>query len=91
MLTPESIPLPVGLPSSRILANVIVSLVLDDFAEAGAVDAVAAFADDLIVMTHELPAMAEAPESYLGRLGVLRGPDPPAVESERVEPIAQLI
>jgi hypothetical protein len=90
-LTDASRPLPVGLPSSPILANLIVSLVADDLASRDHVDAVAAFADDFIVMTHELPEMAESPEAYFSRLGLLRGPDPPAVDSEGVDPIASLI
>jgi hypothetical protein len=90
-LADDSIPLPVGLPSSQILANVIVSLVVDDISDVQSVDAVAAYADDFIIMTRELPRMAEPPQDYLARLGVMRSPDPPVLASELAEPVARLI
>ena len=70
-LSDRSAPLPVGLPSSRILANLIVSLARDDLASMEQIDGVAVYADDLLLMTRELPAVAESSAEYLARLGLI--------------------
>ena len=90
-LSTDSYPLPVGLPSSRILANFIVDLALGDLAALDAIEGVAAYADDLLLMYRELPAMSENPGAYLSKLGVTSGKGEPVVNSPRAAPRANLI
>lgn len=83
-------PLPVGLPSSQVLANMIVSLVVD---ELGARDAVAvgAYADDLLVMTRTLPQLREAPAPFLARLGLIETESPYELRSASTSGLGRLI
>jgi predicted amidohydrolase len=90
-LSDESFPLPVGLPSSRILANFIVDLARDDLAALASIEGVAAYADDLLLMSRELPAMSENPAEYLSRLGVTPAEGEPVVKSSQAAPVADLI
>jgi predicted amidohydrolase len=90
-LTEESSPLPVGLPSSRILANFIVDLVRGDLAELEAIEGVAAYADDLLLMSRDLPAMSENPTEYLSRLGVTPAEGEPVMISPQSAPVADLV
>lgn len=68
-------PLPVGLPSSRILANMIVSLAITDLGQVNAVVALAAYADDLVVLTPVLPTPLESISGYFERLKILDAND----------------
>lgn len=90
-LTPESVPLPVGLPSSRILANVIVDRACEDLEAQPSVEGVAAYADDLLVMSLELPAMTETPAEYLMRLGLIVDAEDPRLNSPRSQQVASLV
>ena len=90
-LTKASSPLPVGLPSSRVLANFIVDLAREDLASMPNIEGVAAYADDLLLMTRELPAMSENSAEYLSRLGIIPTVTEPALNSPRARPIADLI
>jgi len=90
-LAPESSPLPVGLPSSRILANFIVDLACEDLASMGAIDGVAAFADDVLLMTRVLPTVSETPVEYLSRLGLIPPEGTPSLNSPRANAVASLV
>ncbi len=83
-------PLPVGLPSSRLLANMIMSLVLDGIEGNPLVLAAAAYADDLILLSRTLPEMAEEPLDFLSRLGIASEGEPKLLESEVTEGLATL-
>jgi predicted amidohydrolase len=90
-LTDASFPLPVGLPSSRILANFIVDLAREDLASAANIEGVAAYADDLLLISRELPAMSENSAQYLARLGVIPAHGDPSLNSPLAIPIADLV
>lgn len=64
-------PLPVGLPSSQVLANLIMAVVLDDLATLPSIAGVAAYADDALILSPTLPDVGELAPTYLDRLGVL--------------------
>lgn len=66
-------PLPVGLPSSQILANLIMSVVIDDLRTQPNVVGVAAYADDLLVLSPEIPDIDDDanPVAYFIRLGIV--------------------
>ncbi len=81
-------PLPVGLPSSRLLANMIMSLVLDEFDANTSVLAAAAYADDLILLTRTLPGIAEEPLDFLARLDLTSEDEPDLLHAEAAEGLA---
>jgi hypothetical protein len=83
-------PLPVGLPSSPVLANMLMSLVLDDLATAPDTLAVASYADDVIVMTPSLLDLDEKPADYFARLGLSSAEDPYVLRSPSTAGLAQL-
>jgi hypothetical protein len=64
-------PLPVGLPSSRLLANMIMFLATSELVEGGDVIGAAAYADDIVVVSHLLPDVGDSVAGYLARLGIL--------------------
>jgi len=64
-------PLPVGLPSSRILANMIVSFATWDLHELDPIVALAAYADDFVALTPVLPTPLEPIKEYFQRLEIL--------------------
>lgn len=68
-------PLPVGAPSSQILANMVMSIAMRDLREATDAQGIAAYADDLIVVTRQLPEISEETGAYFRRLGIVDGPD----------------
>ena len=67
----DALPLPVGLPSSQLLANLVMSQVVADLEESPDIAAVSAYADDLMVVSPTLPAMGEETVDYLARLNVV--------------------
>lgn len=71
-LPDEAVPLPVGLPSSQILANLIVATAIRDITDIPSVEAVATYADDIVVVSRQLPEIGEAPGAFLERIGVVR-------------------
>jgi hypothetical protein len=82
------LPLPVGLPSSRLLANMIMSLVLDGFEANASVLDVAAYADDLLLLTQTLPGMAEEPLDFLARLKITSEEEPDLLRARAAEGLA---
>lgn len=64
------IPLPVGLPSSQILANVVIDRAIADLKRHTRTVGAAAYADDIVLLTDVLPQPAEPIGDYLDRLGV---------------------
>jgi hypothetical protein len=64
-------PLPVGLPSSRVLANVVVSIAVAELRAKETVVDLAAYADDVVVLTPTLPEPLEKIPRYLERIGVM--------------------
>lgn len=83
-------PLPVGLPSSRLMANMVMSLVLDEIEANAQVLAIAAYADDLVLLTRTLPAMEEEPMQFLATLGLVSEEDPGLLGAAAVEDLAKL-
>lgn len=67
-----AVALPVGLPSSQILANVIISNAIEDLVTNTQVSGLYAYADDLMIVTRELPLLGEDPTGYLERIELLR-------------------
>jgi len=65
-----ALPLPVGPPSSRILANLVMFLVADDLvANPDVIDA-ATYADDVVLLSRTLPEVRETTPEYLERLAI---------------------
>jgi hypothetical protein len=64
-------PLPVGLPSSRLLANVIMFLATSELVEHDQVIGAAAYADDIVIVSRLLPNVGDSSATYLARLGIL--------------------
>lgn len=83
--------LPVGLPSSQVLANMVVSMVLDEIDSRDGVVAVGAYADDLVVMTETLPQLREAPAPFLARLGLVEAEPPYELRSPAIADIGRLV
>lgn len=83
--------LPVGLPSSQVLANMVVSLVLDGIGSRDGVVAVAAYADDLLVMAETLPQLREAAAPFLARLGLIEATAPYELRSSATAGLGRLI
>ena len=65
------LPLPVGLPSSRVLANIIMFLAVRDLIQEGKMLGAAAYADDIVVVSRDLPQVGDSAASYLSRLGII--------------------
>jgi hypothetical protein len=70
-LRANAVPLPVGPPSSRILANLIMSLAARDIVDGTHVVAAATYADDVVLLARTLPDVHEETSEYLARLEVL--------------------
>jgi predicted amidohydrolase len=85
---PPAAPLPVGLPSSRVLANVIMFLAVRDLVQQGEVLGAAAYADDIVVVSRELPQVGDTAAAHLARLGVID--DTEALCSPNAERLAHL-
>jgi hypothetical protein len=85
-----SCPLPVGLPSSPVLANMVMSLVLGDLDAVPDTLATAAYADDVIVMTRSLLDLDEKPADYFARLGLASSEEPHPLKSPSTEGLAHL-
>lgn len=83
-------PFPVGLPSSRVLANMLMSLVLADLDAAPDTLASAAYADDIIVMTQSLLDLDEKPADYFERLGLSSAQEPYPLDTPSAEGLAHL-
>jgi hypothetical protein len=84
------LPLPVGFPSSQVLANMVMSMALGDIEARPETVAAAAYADDLIVMTKSLPDLDEKPADYFARLGLAEAEEPYALSAPTIEGIARL-
>jgi hypothetical protein len=82
-------PLPVGPPSSRVLANLIMQLVADDLLQNPHVLTTATYADDVVLLSQMLPEVREDPRDYLERIGVL-GKGDVALKSPAVTNLAEL-
>ncbi len=85
-----SSPLPVGLPSSRLLANMIMAVALGEIEARPHVLAAAAYADDLILLSRTLPEMEEAPLQLLARFGLVSAQDQERFAGEAVAELATL-
>jgi len=83
--------LPVGLPSSQVLANMVISLVLDEIGGRDGVVAVAAYADDLLVMTETMPQLREAAVPFLSRLGLIEAEAPYELKSPATSELGRLV
>jgi hypothetical protein len=91
-LDPEGAsPLPVGLPSSQVLGNMIISMALGELQELEDVVAVAAYADDITVMTTALPELREKPVEFLARLGLCGPESPHALHCESTRQLGGLV
>jgi hypothetical protein len=86
----DTVPLPVGAPSSQILANLLMSLVRRDLSGTSGALGVAAYADDLMLVTTALPDMSEEISAYLARLGVIASEDDASLQSPSVGQLAVL-
>ncbi len=67
----DAVPLPVGPPSSRVLANAIVGLVARDLIDRTQIAGIAAYADDMVAVATVHPRYGESTADYLARLGVV--------------------
>jgi hypothetical protein len=67
----QLLPLPVGAPSSRVLANLIMSLVAQDVMDKPDIIGAATYADDVVLVSRMLPDVDEAPRDYFRRLDIL--------------------
>jgi hypothetical protein len=85
---PPAAPLPVGLPSSRVLANVIMFLAVRDLVQQAEVLGAVAYADDIVVVSRELPQVGDTAASHLERLGVID--DTEALCSPKAKRLARL-
>lgn len=83
-------PLPVGMPSSRLLANMVMSLALDEIEANDEILATAVYADDLILMTRALPEMEEEPMDFLASLDLVSAEEPELLRADAVEGLARL-
>jgi hypothetical protein len=83
------IPLPVGPPSSQVLANLVIALGVADLEKKPEIDSVAAYADDLMVISRSLPEMEEDSAEYLARLQVV-DPESHKLQSPLTSPLATL-
>ncbi|HWM54108.1 MAG TPA: hypothetical protein VNO20_01780 [Solirubrobacterales bacterium] len=83
-------PLPVGPPSSQLLANMVMALVIDEIEANEEVLGAAAYADDVIVMTPALPEIEEGPAAYLARLGLCGEAAPHKLQADSLQGIARL-
>ncbi|HEX5711766.1 MAG TPA: hypothetical protein VFX85_00450 [Solirubrobacterales bacterium] len=85
-----AMPLPVGPPSSQLLANMVMALAMDEICAGKDVVGTAAYADDLIVMTRTLPEIEEEPAGYFARLGLCGEAEPHLLCAESLTGIARL-
>ena len=83
-------PLPVGPPSSQLLANMVMALAIEEICTNQEVVGAAAYADDVIVMTPALPEIEEEPASYFARLGLCGEAEPHPLRAEALAGIARL-
>lgn len=68
-------PLPVGFPSSMILANLIIATVVKELEVLDSVAGLSAYADDILIVSTTLPEVDEDPDAYLRRIEVIEGDD----------------
>ncbi|HKI83297.1 MAG TPA: hypothetical protein VKA63_03085 [Candidatus Krumholzibacteria bacterium] len=85
-----NMPLPVGPPSSQLLANMVMALAIKEICANQEVVGAAAYADDVIVMTPALPEIAEEPADYFARLGLCEKAEPHSLCAEALSGIARL-
>lgn len=83
-------PLPLGLPSSPLLANMVMSLVHRDLAMGPDVLSIASYVDDTFVLTRLRPEIEEGPAQFLARLGIVSDGDRQAVLAPRAQALADL-
>lgn len=83
-------PLPVGLPSSQVLANMIVSLVVSEFEGLEDTIAIAAYADDITVMTKLRPELREKAPELFARLGLIEAEAPYELRCEATKGMGRL-
>jgi predicted amidohydrolase len=81
-------PLPVGPPSSQVLANLVMSLAAGDLQVNPEILAVATYADDLVLVSSAFPEMHESAPEYLSRIGVID--DTKSLAAPSVVPVAAL-
>jgi len=70
--SPGKSPLPIGLPSSQILANLTMGIAVRELKARPAIVEVAVYADDILILTRSLPNLLEDPSDFLVRLGILK-------------------
>ena len=75
-------PLPVGPPSSQVIANLIISMAISDVEELPTTLAVASYVDDLIVMSMALPEFEESKNTYFARLRLADAKEPFSIPSK---------
>jgi|GEM_PF-7085358 len=83
-------PLPVGPPSSQVLANVVMAMAVEEISVNSEVLSAAAYADDVIVMTRALPEIDEGIATYFGRLGLCEEAEPHMLRVDSLEGLARL-
>lgn len=86
------LPLPVGLPSSQVLANLIVAVALQEISQVESVIGATAYADDLLVLSRLLPDVDEETLLYFERLGIIADVDAePVLASATARTLAALV
>lgn len=70
-LSYDGTPLPVGPPSSTILANMLMALALRPLVASSAVDGWASYADDVVLVSTAMPDLGQVSHAYLQHLGVV--------------------
>jgi hypothetical protein len=85
-----SSPLPLGPPSSPLLANMVMSLVHDDLVKRPGVLAIASYVDDAVIISDRRPELDESPLEFLASLGVVSDTDHEQLAAPTAEGLAAL-
>lgn len=74
---PASNPLPIGLPSSQVLGNLVIAVATNDLLRQSNIYGIFAYADDIQIVTPEMPNVLERPEKFFERMNIVhaRGDD----------------
>ncbi len=70
--SPGEMPLPIGLPSSKVLANLTMGIAIHELKNRVEITKVAVYADDILILTKSLPNLLEGAENFLQRIGAIQ-------------------
>nr|WP_254924230.1 MULTISPECIES: reverse transcriptase domain-containing protein [unclassified Rhodococcus (in: high G+C Gram-positive bacteria)] len=70
--SPGEVPLPIGLPSSKVLANLTMGIAIQELKNRAEIIEVAVYADDILILTKSLPNLLEGAAKFLQRIGVIQ-------------------